>query len=112
MIGGGGERKTLRLVAQYADACNLFARLPSRDLQRKLDVLRAHCERLGRDDAEVEKTALTQWDPLRKPDRVLAQLAELKSLGFDTVIGSLRDVHTLAPLEAMARDVIPRAAEL
>ena len=112
MVGGGGERKTLRLVAQYADACNLFARLPSRDLQRKLDVLRSHCDRLGRNDGEIEKTALTHWDPLRKPDRILEQLEALKALGFQSVIGSVRDVQTLAPIEAMAREVIPRAAEL
>jgi F420-dependent oxidoreductase-like protein len=112
MVGGGGERKTLRLVAQYADACNLFARLPSRDLQRKLDVLRSHCDRLGRNDGEIEKTALTHWDPLRKPDRILEQLEALKALGFQSVIGSVRDVQTLEPIEAMARAVIPRAAEL
>ena len=59
LIGGSGERKTLRLVAQYADACNLFG---SPDVERKLDVLRSHCERLGRDYDSIEKTVITTFD--------------------------------------------------
>ena len=55
LIGGGGERKTLRLVAQYAQACNLF---PGPELEHKLDVLRGHCEALGRDYDEIEKTVI------------------------------------------------------
>ena len=62
LIGGSGEKKTLRLVAQYADACNLFAAPDSEVLRHKLDVLKAHCERLGRDYAAIEKTTLgTAW---------------------------------------------------
>jgi F420-dependent oxidoreductase-like protein len=60
LIGGSGEQKTLRLVAQYADACNLFA---GPDLGRKLDVLRAHCRDIGRDYDEIEKTVLLPLDP-------------------------------------------------
>ena len=59
LIGGGGERKTLRLVAQYADACNLF---PGPELERKLDVLRGHCADVGRDYAEIEKTVMMPLD--------------------------------------------------
>ena len=58
LIGGSGEKKTLRLVAQYADACNLFAAPDSEVLRHKLDVLKAHCERLGRDYSRIEKTTL------------------------------------------------------
>src|SRR5512147_2043488 len=58
LIGGTGEKKTLRLMAQYADACNLFAAMGAETLQRKLDVLKQHCETLGRDYAKIEKTAL------------------------------------------------------
>src|SRR4051794_29601493 len=54
MIGGGGEKKTLRLVAQYADACNLFN---GPDLERKLEILRQHCDAVGRDYNEIHKTA-------------------------------------------------------
>ena len=56
MIGGGGEKKTLRLVAQYADACNLVVRRPQ--TAHKLDVLRAHCDDVGRDYDDIEKTAM------------------------------------------------------
>ncbi|HLH61977.1 MAG TPA: hypothetical protein VKV20_09860 [Ktedonobacteraceae bacterium] len=54
MIGGTGERKTLRLVAQYADACNLFARIGKDELQRKLQILREHCEAAGRPYEQIE----------------------------------------------------------
>src|SRR5207237_1720878 len=59
LVGGGGERKTLRLVARYADACNLF---PGPQLPHKLEVLRAHCEAVGRDYDAIEKTALFSFD--------------------------------------------------
>ena len=59
LIGGGGEKKTLRLVAQYADACNLFA---TPDLPHKLDVLRGHCDALGRDYDEIQKTVMQVVD--------------------------------------------------
>src|SRR5438093_3451630 len=58
LIGGGGEQKTLRLVAQYADACNLFARMGVDVLRQQLDVLRGHCEAVGRPYEELERTAL------------------------------------------------------
>ena len=76
LIGGGGEKKTLRLVAQYADACNLFA---GPELQHKLDVLREHCERVGRDYDEIEKTAaeLRPRPGRRERRRVLERLREL-----------------------------------
>jgi F420-dependent oxidoreductase-like protein len=113
LIGGGGEKKTLRLVARYADACNLFARLPIGDLAWKLEVLRQHCESEGRDYDTLEKTALAQLNPLRSsPQAILAKLSELARIGFQTVIASFAQVETLQPLELMARDVLPRAAEL
>jgi alkanesulfonate monooxygenase SsuD/methylene tetrahydromethanopterin reductase-like flavin-dependent oxidoreductase (luciferase family) len=59
LIGGGGERKTLRLVAQYADACNIGV---GEDTPHKLEVLRAHCETVGRDYDEIEKTTTTHID--------------------------------------------------
>jgi F420-dependent oxidoreductase-like protein len=92
MIGGGGERKTLRLVAQYADACNFFDLRPpfAVDLPHKLEVLRAHCEDVGRDAATIEKTTLTFFDP--GPDRgrqqrqLVAHLEHLAYLGIDHAI--------------------------
>jgi F420-dependent oxidoreductase-like protein len=58
LIGGGGEKKTLRLVAKYADACNLFELPDESAFRHKLDVLRQHCENEGRDYAEIERTTL------------------------------------------------------
>src|SRR6266849_3330995 len=66
LVGGGGERKTLRLVARYADACNFFARLPRADLARKLAKLRGYCAEEGRAFEAIDKTVLTQWNPARK----------------------------------------------
>ena len=69
LIGGGGEKKTLRLVAKYADACNLF---PTPELAHKLDVLRGHCEAVGRDYDEIEKTSIsdsTSAPTARRPTR-------------------------------------------
>lgn len=81
MIGGGGEKKTLRMVAQYADACNLAA---SPQIAHKLDVLRGHCESVGRDYDDIEKTAMIRVDPSSTAASVTAQTAELAALGFTT----------------------------
>ncbi|GAA3905332.1 LLM class F420-dependent oxidoreductase [Microbacterium invictum] len=79
LIGGGGEKKTLRLVAQYADACNLGY---SPQLAHKLDVLRAHCDDVGRDYAEVEKTAMISVGPESAVPAVTTTVRELQELGF------------------------------
>src|SRR5204863_3141581 len=68
MVGGGGEQKTLRLVARYADACNLFATTPA-EVSRKLGVLRAHCDAEGRDYDAIAKTALATRPGLQDPTR-------------------------------------------
>jgi F420-dependent oxidoreductase-like protein len=113
LVGGGGERKTLRLVARYADACNLFARLPVYDLARKLEKLSDYCAEEGRPYESIEKTALVNWDTSRRPaQHILDQLRELRELDFDTVIASLSRVETLKPIETLARDVLPQAAGL
>jgi F420-dependent oxidoreductase-like protein len=113
LIGGGGERKTLRFVARYADACNLFARLPVYDLARKLEKLRDYCNEEGRPYDSIDKTALADWNLARRaPEQILNQLRELRELEFDTVIVSLKDVETLKPIEILARDIFPRAERL
>jgi F420-dependent oxidoreductase-like protein len=113
LVGGGGERKTLRLVAQYAEACNLFTRYSKRDLARKLGKLRTYCEEAGRAYDTIDRTSLGQWDPVRKsPQAIVDELGELHELGFTTAIASLRGVEDLKPLEIMARDVLPHAARL
>jgi F420-dependent oxidoreductase-like protein len=107
LIGGTGERKTLRLVAQYADACNLF---DTPELPNKLRVLRQHCEAVGRDYDDIEKTVVSHTDPGDRGERagaILRHLEDLEALGIDHVIGTVRGCERLRPLESMGRDVIP-----
>ena len=119
MIGGGGEQKTLRLVAQYGDACNLFARLGDDTLRHKLDVLRQHCETEGRPYDEIERTALATMritrdghDHTVTPAQALERLAGLAALGFDQVIINGGDVHDPAYFDLVGAEVIPAAERL
>ncbi len=112
MIGGGGEKKTLRLVARYAQACNLFH---GPELPHKLDVLRAHCEREGRDYHEIEKTVMFPLDVGERGERVeatLQALRDLASLGIQAAHGVVPRVWQLTPLELIGREIVPVAAEL
>jgi F420-dependent oxidoreductase-like protein len=111
MIGGSGERRTLRLVARHAQACNVFG---GPELPRKLDVLRAHCEREGRDYADIEKTVPYKIDVGARGERVDTVIAELKALadlGVQAVIAWVENVHAGTPLEIIGREIIPAAAE-
>ena len=109
LIGGSGEGKTLRLVAQYADACNLFD-LPTPEFRdnivRKLDVLRGHCARAGRDFAAIEKTVTSNFDfgedPKAGAAAFLAHLRELAAAGIDHALVSPRQAWDEATLEAVA----------
>jgi len=84
LIGGGGEKKTLRLVAQYADACNLFTQGGADEVRQKLDVLRGHCDAVGRDYDTIEKTVMGPApDPLDDTDAFLAAAEELAALGIE-----------------------------
>jgi F420-dependent oxidoreductase-like protein len=113
MVGGGGEHKTLRLVAKYADACNLFARYGPGELAWKIEVLRGYCEEYGRGFESIDRTTLGQWDLARRaPAAIVDELGKLHALGFTTAIASLRSVETLKPLEILGRDVIPQVASL
>jgi F420-dependent oxidoreductase-like protein len=110
MIGGGGEKKTLRLVAKYAQACNLFG---GPELPHKLEVLREHCEREGRNYDDIEKTAVYVFDLGEKGeniDRILTQLKELADLGIQTAHGKVVNAGAIEPLKLMGREVIPAAA--
>jgi F420-dependent oxidoreductase-like protein len=109
MVCGGGERKTLRMVAQYGDACNLFA---GRDEAKKLDVLRRHCEALGRDYDTIYKTAYYFFDPSRGTARIVDELGALAALGFDAAIGAVQDVWDVTPLDVIGSEVIPAVADL
>jgi F420-dependent oxidoreductase-like protein len=112
LIGGGGERKTLRLVAKYADACNLF---PGPDLARKLEVLRAHCEAEGRDYDSITKTCYFSFDVGEKGEKVAEvtdRLGQLAELGFQVAIGNVAHVWQVTPLEVIAEEIIPVVAPL
>jgi F420-dependent oxidoreductase-like protein len=107
LVGGSGERKTLRLVARYADACNIR---DSDELAHKLDVLRAHCAAEGRDYDEIEKTVQTRFDLGRSGEHVaqtIEHLHALAELGVQVAHGSVTDVGSLRPLELMGEQVIP-----
>jgi alkanesulfonate monooxygenase len=111
LIGGGGERKTLRMVAQYAQACNLF---PGPELERKLDVLREHCEQLGRNYDEIEKTVMTSLDPGDKGqnvDAILTQLQGLAALGITHLHTGIKDASSPADFEVFGDKIIPEAAK-
>jgi F420-dependent oxidoreductase-like protein len=107
LIGGAGEKKTLRMVARYADACNIF---DSPELAHKLVVLREHCAAEGRDYAEIEKTVQTRFDlgeHGEKVEQTIEHLHELAELGIQVAHGGLADVGSLRPLDLMAEQVIP-----
>jgi len=112
MIGGGGERKTLRFVARYAQACNLFA---GPDLARKLEVLRAHCDAENRVYDEIQKTCYYIFDVGpngEKANEIIEDLGALAEMGFDTAIGAVANVWEITPLEIIGGQVIPMVADL
>ena len=115
LIGGVGERKTLRLVAQYADACNLFFGMGMDTLRAKLDVLKRHCDAVGRDYGQIEKTALGTIHlapgKMGAPE-VIGLCRELADLGFQHVIFNMPDTHEIRPLETIGREIIPAVAAI
>jgi F420-dependent oxidoreductase-like protein len=110
VIGGGGEQKTLRLVARYADACNLF---PTPEIPHKLDVLRRYCEQEGRDFSEIERTSMYQFDASggqAAVDETLRTLEWLGGMGIQTVYFGVADVYAMKPLEVVAERIMPAVA--
>jgi len=111
MVGGGGEKKTLRLVAQYADACNLFGDPPA--VKAKLDVLRQHCDRLGRDFGTIDTTVLNTVHvaPGKMSAKdVIEKCRGFADVGVKHVIFNMPNVHEIAPLETFGREIIPAVA--
>ena len=109
LIGGGGEKKTLKLVARYADACNIQA-YNLDDTTHKLDVLRQHCVNEGRNYDEIEKTAQTRYDLGDNGENVnktIEHLHQVAELGFAQVHGSLLRVSKPGQLDLLAEKVIP-----
>ena len=113
LIGGSGEKVTLRLVARYADACNLFG--DAETVRRRLGILREHCDREGRDYDAIWKTAYYRLDAGREGVRVPQMLDEIEAMadaGAQGLIGGCRGVQYLEPLEIIGREVIPKVASL
>jgi len=111
MIGGGGERKTLRLVAEYADACNVFGGPEA--IHHKYEVLREHCAAIGRDPDEIERSTLQvirlalDGVPGESPAQVVDRFGELADAGAQHVIFSVRDVWDPRVIEILERDLLP-----
>jgi len=114
MIGGTGPKKTLRMVAQYADACNIGDWVGTSNMQKALDTLKGHCERLGRDYDTIEKTSLCTVNLSADDtvDSVMGRIEELSQMGFSHAIFNMPDVYTITPLETFASEIIPAAVEL
>ena len=116
MIGGGGERKTLRLVAQYADGCNVFGD-PQR-IHHKYEVLREHCAAIGRDPDEIERSTLQSVQlglggkSGESPQQVVDRFGELADAGAQHVIFGVGDVWDPRVIETLGRDVLPQMQAL
>jgi alkanesulfonate monooxygenase SsuD/methylene tetrahydromethanopterin reductase-like flavin-dependent oxidoreductase (luciferase family) len=108
LIGGDGEKRTLPLVARYADACSLR---PVPELPKKLDLLKKYCDEQGRDYDAIEKTCVFYFDTT-KVDEMLATLRRWAAMGIQTVYGRVPGADTITPFEVLGREVIPAIAEL
>ena len=107
MIGGGGERKTLRLVAQYADACNVFG--DASRITHKYAVLREHCERLGRSYEEIERSTLQSVDTeSQSADQIVEYFGALGEAGAQHILMSVRGVSDVTKLERIGAEVLPQ----
>jgi F420-dependent oxidoreductase-like protein len=113
MVGGGGEKRTLRLVAQYADACNVFGSPEA--IARKYEILARHCADVGRDPDEIERSTLQSIDidtgdggRGSSPAAIVDHFGDLWDAGAEHIIFSVRDVHEPARIERLAADVLPQ----
>lgn len=113
LIGGGGEKKTLKFIAQYGDACNFFDRMDPETILHKLDVLRAHCDEIQRPFAEIELTVLGTVMPNQDTaSEIIARVQALRALGFTHVIFNMPHAYDLTPLRTIAEQVIPEVEAL
>ena len=114
MIGGTGPNKTLRMVAQYADACNIGDWVGAETMQKSLETLKRHCETVGRDYNTIEKTCLGTVNLSVKDTAsgVIDRIQKLSEMGFTHAIFNMPDVYKITPLETFAKEIIPAVAGL
>ena len=115
LVGGRGEKKTLLLVAKYADACNIFAREGEDMLRHKLDVLKSHCDKVGRNYDEIEKTCLDTVNLSSgnmTPRQLIDHCRKLSEIGFQHLIVNMPNVAEIKPLEIIGKEVIPQVKDL
>jgi len=115
MIGGGGEKKTLQLVAKYANASNFFTYMGVDAIRGKLDVLKGHCEKVGRDYSEIDKTTLgtVHLAPNKMtPKNVIEECRALADAGIQHAIFNMPNVHEIKPLEVFGEEIIPAVVDL
>ncbi len=116
MVGGGGEKKTLRLVARYADACNVFGGPVG--IHHKYEVLREHCEAIGRDPDEIERSTLQDvhigdaGQRAETVDQAVQRFGELADAGAQHLILSTQDVWDPARLETLGSGLLPQLRSL
>jgi F420-dependent oxidoreductase-like protein len=114
LIGGMGEKKTLRLIAQYGNACNFFAYGGPEVIRAKLEVLQRHCEDVGRPYGEIERTALGTVhlaDGAMTTGQLIELCRSLADAGIQHLIFNMPNVHEITPLELFGREIIPVVAE-
>jgi len=107
IVGGNGERKTLRLVAQYADACNLMVAGPD-DAAPKLEVLRAHCDAVGRDYDTLDKTVVAVTGAFGDVDQFLRDCEGYAALGIDEVVVMTEGDDLAGFVDRVATELVPR----
>jgi F420-dependent oxidoreductase-like protein len=110
LIGGGGESKTLRLVATYADACNFIGDVDV--VAHKVDVLRSHCEQVGRDPADIEVTALAFVPDDAGLDTIVRQAEAFAGVGVDSIVVRSTGADPTRWLEETWGPVVPRLAQI
>ena len=115
LIGGSGEQKTLRLVAKYADACNIFGNQGIEFVRSKLDVLKQRCDEVGRDYNAIEKTALATVNlapGAMKTNDVIELCRSMASVGIQHMIFNMPNVHEIKPLETFGKEIIPAVSDM
>ncbi len=117
MVGGGGEKKTLRLVAQYADACNVFGSPEA--IARKYEILRQHCLAVGRDPDEVERSTLQNIDPVlsggggrESVEQIIERFGDLADAGAQHIILGTPNADDPRRLDVIGKDILPAVRDL